>query len=197
MAMIWTFERWIEKIHPPRRRGLKSEYCHGMEGSPLFTLVLTPERRTTGNQMQDGLDVVYKTSDDDSSSLLALFENDLSRGAYSLRCLDPENDFGFKKTVEFRQHEGTIDGVQIASWIRVCVGLVEFADTVDDKFLEWFCRAHVRDEVEDYSIGMFLNAVGLPIEAVYYSTLVDARKVEEEEQRILDIEMEEQADSED
>lgn len=30
-------------------------------------------------------------------------------------------------TVEFRQHQGTLDGIKIANWIRLCVGMVQAA----------------------------------------------------------------------
>jgi hypothetical protein len=36
-----------------------------------------------------------------------------------------------KKTIEFRQYEGSIDPDAVTNWVRFCVGLVKFADSTD------------------------------------------------------------------
>jgi len=53
--------------------------------------------------------------------------------AYKLENLldGKEGKAGTKKTVEFRQHEGTLNGERVVAWARAVVALVDFARNVD------------------------------------------------------------------
>jgi hypothetical protein len=73
------------------------------------------------------------------------------------------------KTIEFRQHESTLEPTRVANWIRLCVGIVEFIDSeVSDEELKSFCWAHIEANKGEYSVRQFLKDVGLPISSEYY-----------------------------
>jgi hypothetical protein len=194
MATIWTFEKWIEQIHPPDRRGVKNQYCQGMEGSALFEHLSSEEylqndSNSSGTTLYNGLKILFAAEPKLSHLLPCFTNNGMARTAYSLKCLDLEGDYGSKRTVEFRQHEGTMDGERVASWVKVCVGLVKFADTVETDLLRWFCRAHIEDRVENFNVENFLYAVGLPTQALYYGRMIRARKLDEEKRSLQKAEL--------
>ena len=56
-----------------------------------------------------------------------------------------------KKTIEFRQHEGTLSPQKILDWINVCVGVVEFSHVLSKSDMENLCREHINDALEAYS----------------------------------------------
>ncbi|KAF4632459.1 hypothetical protein G7Y89_g5672 [Cudoniella acicularis] len=64
-----------------------------------------------------------------------------------------------KKTVEFRQHEGTLDTERIEMWVRVCVAIVEFARKTPALRLERLWREKVGDE--NFAVADMLRLLGL------------------------------------
>lgn len=76
-----------------------------------------------------------------------------------------------KVTLEFRQHEGTVDGARTISWVQTVVGLFEFADDCDKVFMVAFVMEHA--ELEDggkklYEIEDLLRDIGLEELADFY-----------------------------
>lgn len=92
-----------------------------------------------------------------------------TRMAYDLDNLIQRLDSNYKAkmTIEFRQHEGTLDSERVAHWVNVCVGLVEFADTVDSDLLESFLHRHI-DDNEEYNVIDLLRAIAQPAAADFY-----------------------------
>jgi hypothetical protein len=74
------------------------------------------------------------------------------------------------KTIEFRQHESTLEPAHVANWILFCVGIVEFIDSgVSDEELKSFYWVHIKANKGEYSILQFLKEdIGLPISNEYY-----------------------------
>jgi hypothetical protein len=77
-----------------------------------------------------------------------------------------------KVTLEFRQHEGTLDGPRTVSWVQTVVGLFEFADDCDRFWLAAFLMEHA--ELEDagrklYEIVDLLRDIGLEEPAEFYA----------------------------
>lgn len=65
-------------------------------------------------------------------------------GAYNLSGLCRPNGL---KTVEFRQHEGTLDGERVVLWAAFCVALIELAGRVDVRNLRtYLCREITAEE---------------------------------------------------
>lgn len=73
-----------------------------------------------------------------------------------------------KRTIEFRGHEGTLDSERIVNWINVCVGLVEFADTIDPDELDKFLWSHI-DYADEFTVIDLLRVIGRPAEAEFYA----------------------------
>jgi len=92
------------------------------------------------------------------------------RGALNFSNIDTGR--GTKNTVEFRQHASTFDPQEIAHWIRLCVGFLEFADTVEKSTLRPFLEAHINDKIEDFGLENALLSLGLPREAEYYGNFL-------------------------
>jgi hypothetical protein len=72
-------------------------------------------------------------------------------------------------TVEFRQHAMTLDPVETEHWIRFCVGLLEFADTVSKPALERFLEEYVDKSLDELSIKDLFETLGMPREGKYFA----------------------------
>ncbi|KAH6669360.1 hypothetical protein B0J14DRAFT_657450 [Halenospora varia] len=92
-------------------------------------------------------------------------DNNISVRTNCMRGTEPEKKN--KKTIEFKQHESTLDAERVSNWIRFCVGVCEFADTVELKKLMPFLERHV-DRVERFGIGQVIAALGMLLDLVEY-----------------------------
>jgi hypothetical protein len=90
--------------------------------------------------------------------------------AYKVWNLRSHFDWLSKRTIEFHQHEGTLNTRQIENWIRVCVGLVEFSRKTDPGYLISFLRSVVDNE--EYTIEDLLLDIGLSQQAKFYGRLL-------------------------
>lgn len=67
--------------------------------------------------------------------------SDTYQSAYKLGHLENE---GPKKTIEFRQHSGTLDGERAKRWAMFCVLLVRFAQRTEVDDLIWILEKEMR-----------------------------------------------------
>ncbi|CAD6445947.1 b3e63012-eb2f-4fd8-b260-1621811d956b [Sclerotinia trifoliorum] len=105
-----------------------------------------------------------------------LNENRLTkRLTYSI-CNLETNKEKVKKTIEYRQHKSTLDDEEVYHWITVCRTIVHFASTVDEDLLKEFCKEHLHDTVDEFTIVEVLMAISLPAQAYYYGMRVRAEK---------------------
>lgn len=84
-----------------------------------------------------------------------------------------------KKTIEFRQHEGTLDPEAVTQWIRVSVRLVEFAEEVRPEILRVWLKEHIDT---NYNVIQLLKATRQPLAAWYYEKKLAERKMLEQVQ---------------
>lgn len=63
----------------------------------------------------------------------------------------------------------TLDPAEIAHWLRFCVGLLEFADTVDQEVLKPLLYKSVGATLETTSLRLVLKFLGMSREAKYFS----------------------------
>lgn len=77
-----------------------------------------------------------------------------------------------KLTIEFRQHEGTLDGERVINWVKTVVGLLEFAEDCDPVFLTAFVTEYAMLEDSGhggmYDIVDLLRDIGLDEPATFY-----------------------------
>jgi hypothetical protein len=169
MATYFTFEPQIEQIHPPHRRD--NPNCPKVRKSAMMMKKICGMFRT----VREGLARIFKGQKntieelfEDTSSPEKDMHHDKKRSALTISELRSYYD---KKTVEFRQHEMTLSPIRVENWIRLCVGLVEFSDTINRDLLEKFLDVAIDESVENLSLKDFLNSIGLHREAEYYSTM--------------------------
>ena len=173
MSTIWVFEKHLETLHP-RHRAVGNPSCYNLRG---FTRLGTQLRMNGQSKVRDGLNAIQ--AENSADGVVELLTG-LHRLAYNLMNLkeDTETDPQLqqkRKTIEFRLHESTLDTERVGHWIRLCVGLVEFADSVEDNALERFLQENVNASIEDFSVESLLKALRLPVQARYYGERI-ARK---------------------
>ncbi|KAH6678450.1 putative amidoligase enzyme-domain-containing protein [Halenospora varia] len=182
MALLWSFEGQLDMIHPLHR--VDGDFCANFAGCTLGYQLGILGEDDSREKWKQGLDEILRTKS--RKDLLDLFSGGCRghRLSYYLGNLidykDPGADACQKKTVEYRQHEATLDPIRIGHWIRTCIGLVEFAHTVDTPVLKAFLYARIEDDLSDFSVVNVLKAVGLPVQARYYGLRLLKEKLERE-----------------
>lgn len=199
MATLLTFEPQFQKIHPSAFRGAPDNlypYAPDLRNwSSLRDLpgLHVPTRQSSAREKADierefltrALDEIFEAELGDLQRLASFKgprrEGTDGRMAYNIKNLydAPAGTLGepkSKRTVEFRQHEGTMDPERVVNWIRFCAGLLEFADTVKQETLRPFLERHL--ELPDatgpavLNMGQILTALGMYDIAGYYHNLV-------------------------
>lgn len=145
MAFLWTFEPGIEKVHPPRRRdtGRKNAFCR-----PLRSQVHHQYTFRSSREMIDA--IMSCTNIRQLGMLLARWGNTNTGryGAYNIENLAHDFAWEMKKTMEFRQHAGTINPDKIKLWAKFCVQLVNYAMTAPPNGMVAMCYEEARKQVE-------------------------------------------------
>ena len=94
------------------------------------------------------------------------------------------------RTVEFRQHKGSLDFEELELWIRFCVQLMMFAESIDKANLAPFLRFHIGMGVEECPLDFVLERLGMPWLAYHYPKKIAAdREVVDEEEVLCSIEV--------
>lgn len=171
-ALLWTFEDRLSMLHSESRRtGRGKNYSKRLRDYSRLGLRVsaTPE----GTRL--GLETLLAYKDEDTTfKVLDAIGGGKNRLAYNFIHL--EGNDKTKRTIEFRQHEGTMSSERIVHWLNVCIGLVEFAEKVDSDELAEFLWSHfedkneekTKDEKEEYTAIDLLKAIGRPAEAEFY-----------------------------
>jgi hypothetical protein len=167
MATIWTFEDRIDLLHPLHRTNAKP--CNSLYNSAPLALKVDLETGNSSNLRQQ-LDMILDCENRDKVIDLVNDQFPCYGFAYKVWSLRSHFDWLSKRTIEFRQHEGTLNTRQIESWIRVCVGLVEFSRKTHPGYLISFLRSVVDNE--EYTIEDLLLDIGLSRQAKFYGRLL-------------------------
>lgn len=133
MALLWTFEPQIHMLHPSGRTS---------EGAALFCRSLRGKRKYFDRgllkwvMLTDAQAVARIYAMQSVGELVEWLAKRRFYHAYKLENLvddeeEEERKGGTKRTVEFRQHEGTLDGERVVAWARTVIALVDFARNVD------------------------------------------------------------------
>lgn len=81
---------------------------------------------------------------------------------------------GWKPTIEFRVHTATLDPTAVKNWTKLCVGLLEFADTVDPLILRAFLERRIDESTDIFPIEK--NCMDWECQ-ILPSTMVSFRKI--------------------
>lgn len=159
-SLIAVFERQLNSLHPPDRLDNKYAKPVGMlfdlEASPMNKLQVIDELDT----LKDLIFFFHCMGDDGE-------EYDKYM-AFNFLNLQETLDKPFR-TIEFRQHKGTLDPGTITSWIMVACNLVMLSDT-EGAILGDLVRKHIYDT--EYSVMDLLHDLDLSHLAEFYAPLV-------------------------
>ena len=151
--MVLVFERQLESLHPIHR--VNNVHCLA-PGSNFPTKDLTKNVKLI-QQAQSTAAIVYQMS--------CKAEGHRRGFAYNMSNLRDEEVMP-KPTIEFRQHEGTIDMTAIAAWVGLVCGLVEACHWMSREDVEAVLTQGIRNKA--ITIADLLMELGLRDVADYY-----------------------------
>ncbi|KAF7916583.1 uncharacterized protein EAE98_010592 [Botrytis deweyae] len=164
-GILWTTEKWIETIHPPHRR--VNSFCQS------FHRCSNLGREIGEQSLKDPEEEVLEWILTRTPPTVREFLDTicLQSGAYNFVNLQPSQNVGsIKRTIEFRQHEATLDTERITQWIRVCVGLVKASATADPSVLDPYLRLLIQTKREKLRVWDIFKELGLESSGVYFKT---------------------------
>ncbi|KAF7956961.1 hypothetical protein EAE96_004284 [Botrytis aclada] len=162
-GILWTTEKWIENIHPPHRR--VNSFCQSFHRCSNLSREVGEK---SGKDLEEEvLEWILTRSPPTVREFLDTIC--MHCGAYNFVNLQPGQNIGStKRTIEFRQHEATLDTERITQWIRVCVGLVKASAAADPTVLDPYLRLLVKTKREKLRVWNVLKGLGLETSGVYY-----------------------------
>lgn len=184
-AIIWAFGPQLEELYALQRT--KSVHCKNLWSnttlSNIFQLKIGKDGANISPHLIHGLNMIKETktvsdiigaeqnggllSKGGQNSLAYKFNN-LSEG----RSVTPKTAES-KRTIEFRQHEGSLDPEEIEQWVAVCVGIVHFADLVkSDKLFSFLKSCLTRQKLSTADV---LEALKMPMAAYFWGKKIQKR----------------------
>lgn len=167
IATLWTFAPQLDKIHPMHRRRNDS-FC-----PPIGKYSKLAETNSGLSRMEALSEILHAHTIDELYDLVGGVDDDdgirVDKMACNIANLSSDNDSLEQLTVEFRQHEGTLDPERVAMWIRSCVGLLEFSETVNEANLIPFLEENIDSSVGVMNIAVVLDALRMPAQGLFYS----------------------------
>jgi hypothetical protein len=173
MAILFAFEPQFDLLHPEHRRN--NRWCVPLRGSSRLAL-----RMVENNiDLPDSIAEIYKTTSiNQLIKLMGAHDNSGHKMRVNIHNLleayvDDDGELRqrhdeSKRTIEFRQHEGTLDPEAIYFWSKTCVNFVEFAQEVSTPKLRAWLRWTIDEKVENYPAVAVLYAMKIPTCALYY-----------------------------
>lgn len=152
--MVLVFERQLESLHPLHR--INNVHCFA-PGSNF----------PTNDLMTNVSSIQYARSTAALVHQMSCKPEGYRRGfAYNMSNMRDEEVMP-KPTIEFRQHEGTVDVEAIAAWVGLACGLVEVCHRMSRQDAERILMEGIRNR--SITIVELLNVLGLGDVAAYYS----------------------------
>lgn len=175
MAFLWIFEPQMDQLHPNRRARLLNNERATWYESLRRGSILCQQASLDGTfpmKILDGLKIIFEAGN--IHDLNSWVKSGERKSAYQIDHLTYQDTM--KKTVEFRQHEGTMDGTRAVEWIKTVVVLMEFIMDVDTTVLMDFLleaaafedRCWSEEEKPAYDIIDLFNDIGLEDQATYW-----------------------------
>ena len=164
--LILAFEHQINSLHPDWRIN-GNKYCVQNSESELLQ---QPDPFLRGEAIE------LCTEDDFEGGFIKMMNPNFHRQmAYNFTNLSSIMYPGemTKRTIEWRQHEGTSDGLRIGAWCEFATGLVKYAhETPQLEQLELWSNAALDDS---FTILDLIKAIGLDHLADFYSDRIFER----------------------
>ncbi|CZT50318.1 uncharacterized protein RSE6_11279 [Rhynchosporium secalis] len=134
-AFIWAFEPQLHSIHPQYRQS--SYHARELRGTSVYATGYRNKYDRTPDGIMGALDLLKC---EDMESLGSQIRDNYgflkdSQVNFEGVLLAARNADYPKKTIEWRQHKGTLDGDEICTWISTVVGIMYF---VRDTPVEYF-----------------------------------------------------------
>ena len=167
MAILFAFEPALDTLYPEHRR-------HDSWRLPLRRKsVLAQLIEHSKIELQDSIDVIYRTTSiNQLIKLMGACDNSAWKMMVNLQHLkESETDeYGFvfvrkdevKRTIEFRQHEGTLDSEAVYHYVKTCVNFDKFAQEVSTPKLREWLRRTIDTKVEDFPAVAVLHSMKIP-----------------------------------
>lgn len=179
IAFLYTFEPQMSSLHPPHR--LNNEYCRSMRENCLFTKTYQQKHGFRPSHEDFVCNVMNHTHRNEL--LEDIYDHDVAMAPkyahynfFGARDPDPWDD-ATPRTVEFRQHEGTLDGKRVTNWIQVIAGILRFVETCHattwHNLLKDVHRAEVWEKEGDGRDGQREQYFSSPILADRDFTIID------------------------
>ena len=162
-AMIWTFEDRLDLLHPLHRSN--DAACNSLYNSAPLASELDFETDQP-LLLTEQIDRIFECQTGDHVISLVNDECPSYGSAYNFWNLLSQHSRSSKRTIEFRQHEGTLDSKRVENWIKVCVRLVEVALHTEQHSMGRFLRSVVDEE--DFTVVNMLISIDLPRQAEFY-----------------------------
>jgi hypothetical protein len=181
MAILFAFEPALDMLYPEHRR--YNSWCVPLRRNS----VLAQRIEYSKIELRDSMDVIYRTTSiNQLIKLMGACDKSGWKMTINLQHLkESETDedvFSFvrkdevKRTIEFRQHEGTLDPEAVYHYVKTCVNFVEFAQEVSTPKLREWLRRTIDMKVEDFPAVAVLHAMKIPHSALYYERKIAERE---------------------
>ncbi|EKD16654.1 hypothetical protein MBM_05123 [Drepanopeziza brunnea f. sp. 'multigermtubi' MB_m1] len=137
IAFLYAFEPQLDTLHPLHRynnayaksmrdrcnfvRQFQEQFSEEPTTLAVITKILSLHKGKSPRHFRRAL------------TRLVQIDGNGKNGAYNFNGVsdNPDRVPEDRPTIEFRQHEGTLDGVRIAAWIRALTGLLDFVESED------------------------------------------------------------------
>ncbi|KAH8789012.1 putative amidoligase enzyme-domain-containing protein [Hyaloscypha sp. PMI_1271] len=179
-AFLFAFEPQIDALHPTHRQ-LNDQFCNSLRRHSTFVKEWWNEYGQLPTIMQGVVELLKKNSL--LELLIAvrwpLYDKGMRYNALNLSLFlenqgNPFNNL-HPRTIEFRQHEGTLEPERIVQWIKALVGIINFVDTADrDSLTRLFRKAKEEKwQKESYPKDASMEKQLEPIPAEGSFTMID------------------------
>ena len=182
-AFLWAFEPQLQSLHPPHRQS--TYYATSLRASSRYSCAYQEKYDRTPCGVTGALDL-YAFRDIESLRDQVIDVSGYLKNSQVSICgivaaaSDPAHK---KKTVEWRQHEGTLDGEQVVKWIETVVGVMYFVrdagvesffDVVSLALFEtWSKEGDGRDGEREVEFGPVLAEGGLSVDRLVRLLMLD------------------------
>ncbi|RDW79979.1 hypothetical protein BP6252_04617 [Coleophoma cylindrospora] len=172
LAFFWGFEEQLNTLHPKHRsaehcgwaRSLREQSVYANRSATAVTKVVLPGieegiRYFLGHPFASSRNIAKEAGG---------FDGNGKTMAYNFSSIELEEPL--KHTIEFRQAAGTVDEEEIVTWIRTCVGIVDFCRRIDGgkSFDRVIALAREKDSLDKINVIQLLRRMGLGDQADFY-----------------------------